>query len=878
MAKRTDYQITIDDALTKNLNQHNLINDYMTFCTARLYQKFQGDPRVFFYVKGSAALSRYLRMGKVPAETIDQICARSDWDTQLVIDPGLSRGEWFTAFRECLTTIREYLDNFEEGLLAVFTRILLAQQKVPSAVLRGKSKDPDIRKEQNALAKILREAVAGQFGQWFLATSRTEGFIAEGQRHWDLPWQNIDRLAPGKVKDILELDIQAHSQATLTFALIHPGQALDNLNSIMTGRELSLLKETSQAVADGAWTKMETAIDAYDRLWIGLISQTPAVVEFLKGMIPASFPEATLISALPTRIIELTIGKLPGKDKDQLGKLWAPVKAARADEEEDEEDSAREIEFADALSSSLKASREVAEPLVKWCQDNIASQREMLEAMAALQYPEVVKRLSKEQKDQLTKADAQVEAWLDRYHEEPDPEDVAEAEKREIETLTPFTLVGVEKGGRKIGSILENMTIRDFYLFRLMIRCQLSNKDPDNRLIPDPPPGADFDSFRQRFKFRAELLDISVPRDDSLETGEQWAHVKGHVKPDPQGVPLPDGGYFLDEYILMFREVLDKKSSSVHKLNKRLRRACLIAEVYARELGGDLIKRRDELAKKYPVFGAALEANPPIAAANLVVFMRMCEQLTDSYDLAANARLGIDSAPMMAYFGQQIRSFLGTKLTEVTFLELMRVYDRLSRLIHSQVFVLGQVRRKQFPDEKLFRVAAAVMAQIKAAFKEDPAMVRCAIVEDFAIKAVPDLPDSLKQDVPHNVLTIVVYAKRASSDAMRKVAEALAQSIAKMEEGFDAFIGGGNLYARYPQDQEAPHGPESIRGPRKAVFLKIKFVFDDNVGNWTVPAHRHDLRAIVKQYRRSLPAYTEYHILTQKKEILQQMETALTTF
>ena len=56
------------------------------------------------------------------------------------------------------------------------------------------------------------------------------------------------------------------------------------------------------------------------------------------------------------------------------------------------------------------------------------------------------------------------------------------------------------------------------------------------------------------------------------------------------------------------------------------------------------------------------------------------------------------------------------------------------------------------------------------------------------------------------------------------------------------------------------------------------FVCDNNAENWIAPTHSRDLRAIVKQYRRSLPAYTDYHILTQKKNILQQMETILTTY
>ncbi|MGD0066098.1 MAG: hypothetical protein ABSB76_21960 [Streptosporangiaceae bacterium] len=883
MAKRTDNQITIDDAMTKTLNQSDLIHDYMVTCSAALYQRFQADPRVFFYVKGSAALSRYLRNNRVPDDVINRICARSDWDTQLVINPWLSRAEWFAAFQDCLTAIREYLDNFEEGLLAIFTRLYPPQQNVDQALLGGKSADPAIRKRQNDLAKALREAVAAQFGQLFLATSQTAGFIDNGPNHWDLPWRSIQSLVPAKVKDILELDIQAHSQATLTYSLIHPGQALDNLNSIMTGRELRLLKTTTQTVAEGAWTDMDAASDAYDLLRMQLIGQTPQIVKFLTERFMESQSDLALVNSLPAEIIEQTIGSLPSQDRDRLTPLWDKVKAAKTQQLINADGgSVEETRFGQALSYSLQANQVVAKGLSQWCLANMNVQPAMLAATAALYDHEITAMLDQGQRDQLDRAREEVEARLERYREEPDPEDVAEAEKRETEGLAPFTLVSVEKGSRKIGSILENMTIRDFYLFRLMIRCQLSNKDPNNRLIPDAPQGADFDSFKQQFKFRAELLDISVPRDDSLETAEQWAHVRDHIRPDGQGIPLPDGSYFIDEYILMFREVLDKKSSSAHKLTKRLQRACLIAGVYAAELGGDLAARRDRLAARYPVFAEALKAQNPVADANLVVFMRMCEQLVESYDLGCDERLRNDSSLMMLSFAKQITGFLTTPLTDKTFLGLLEVFTQLSRMIYNETFMLGQLRQKPIPNDTLAGgIAAPVVAGIGDAFGNDPRRVRCAVVEDFAIAADPDLPDSLKQALPLNVLTIIAYTNDAGRDLMTQVADGLDKQIRGLAPGhIDTVRDGSTLYARVALESVVPaqQPGEAVNSTAMAVFLKVTFVCDNNAENWIAPTHSRDLRAIVKQYRRSLPAYTDYHILTQKKNILQQMETILTTY
>jgi hypothetical protein len=880
MAKRTDYQITIDDALTKALNEYDPIHDYMVACAADLYQRFQSDKRVFFYVKGSAALSRYLRNAGADASTVSRICARSDWDTQLVINPWLSRAEWFAALQDCLTVIRERLGRYEEGLLGVFAQMYPNQQAV----------------EQNALARALRTALAVDFGKLFLGTSRTAGFIANGPHHWDLRWDNIQALADGgRIKDILEMDIQAHSQATLTNALIHPGQPLDNLNSIMTGRELNRLMETTRTAADEAWTEVDHASEIYDQLRMKMISQTPKIVEFLKAKFLESLSEVALINALPPNIIDDTIRALPGKEQGPLAESWQKAHVARAQQLINAEGgSVEETRFGLALGASLKANQNVAANLAAWCLSNMSVQPAMLTAIAALHDYEITAMFSQDQKAQLDVAYEQVEAQLDRYREKPDPEDVAEAEKKETESLAPFTLVGMEKGSRKLGSILENMTIRDFYLFRLMIRCQLSNKDldpnhpdPNNRLIPAVPSDTDFDVFKQQFKFRAELLDISVPRDDSLETAEQWVHVKDHVKPDNQGIPLPDGSYFLDEYILMFREVLDKKSSSAHKLTKRLQRACLIAEAYARELGDDrLLERGKRLAERYPLFGEIMQAVPTgaiSAPANLLVFVRVCEQLVESYDLARNERLRDDSGLMMKAFANQIKSFLGTPLTDKTFLEMMRIHARLSGQLYNESFLLANLRRKNLPDDKLIsEYAAPAMAEIAKAFGNDPQRYKCAVVEDFAIDADPDLSFSLKQDVPLNVLTIVAYTRDAGRDPMKQVAERLKVSLNAPVKGIDAVLDGDVLYARHVQaPEELMSGKESegvLRKPAMAVFLKIKFVVDDNVENWIAPAHPRDLRAIVKQYRRTLPRYTDYHILTRKKDILQRMETALTTY
>jgi hypothetical protein len=808
-AKRTVEQIAIDDALTKELNTYDLVHEFLARCTATLSRRFDNDPRVFFYLKGSAALSRYLRKWGVPDQVVDEICARSDWDTQLVINPGLPRGQWFAALRECHEKIVDCLDQFEEELLQVFLRHFAPGQQLDQRILAGKTDDPTVRKQQNALASKLRQSIADTFAGVFLATVKREGFDEDGPNHWRLRWNDIKALANGVRKaEILELGIQAHNRATLTSALIHPGQALDNLNSVLTTQELDDLLDATRAKAQRTWDRMSEVCGDYDDLLIDFIHEdeqlTTAVVQRLREFQPN-------LGA---------IANLRDTNVDQ-GKLAYVLAAHHGD---------------------------------------------------------IVNELKSDQRQRLAEILQRIDAEFDQYDETPDPEEVAEAEQREIEKLAPFALVSQEKGSRKIGSILENMAIRDFYLYRLMIRCQLNNQ-----LIPDAPQGMKFDEFKQRFKFRAELLDVSVPRDDSLETAEQWTHTRHHITLH-DGIPLPNGAYFLDEYMLMFREVLDKKSSSAHKLTKRLRRACLIATVFARELGQPaLLERMSRLDRTYPPFGKLLKLGGTVAPANAVVLLRMFEQLVESYDLAHNEKLALDSVPLLRTYAKDFQRLLGNELTHETFLELMRIYAHLGSGLYRQGFVLAGYRRKQISDARLLDAAGHLLSEIRKAFGNDPARVRCAIVEDFAIAVEPDLPNALKQTLPLDVLKIVVYATANEQQRLKQTIEELSQQIFfDLAPGQVDAVGEGNvLYLRLRQEsdtmRDADRGQAST-GVGQAVFLKIECIVGESVENWIVPSHEHDLRAIVKQYRRSLPRYTEYYAVTRRKAILQQLERALTTY
>jgi hypothetical protein len=820
MAKRTKHQIAVDDALTKDLNQHDAIHDFLQRCTAELCRRFEQDGRVFFYLKGSAALARYLLRWRVPVEQVNQICARSDWDTQLVINPLLPRAQWFAAFKDCQVIIRECLDQFEEDLLAVLVDRYIEAEVDPHLLAR--SEDREIRRQQNLLAQQVRNAVADDFARVFVET--VAGFIALGPEHWNLDWDVARALVQNnRRRELLELDIQASTQATLTSALIHPAQLLDNLASVMTDAEVARLTQTTATVAAEAWQRMSDAVDEYDQLFRGFINANPDLVGWVVERLP--------------------------RDEDEA-----------------------QVEVVSI--------------------DSVHVDQDALEQVLTTDHAQILLQLTDQQRERLTTVQTRIDTELEQYTESPDPEEVAEAERREIEGLAPFTLVAREKGGRKTASILENMTIRDFYLFRLMIKCQISNRDPENRLMPDAPTGVDFDTFRQQFRFRAELLDVSVPRDDSLESAEQWAHTRHQIAVHDH-LPLPNGEYFLDEYMLMFREALDKKSSSAHKLTKRLNRACLIARVHAAELQdrGGLRERLVDLAGRYPVYGALMQGqNPP--PANGVVILRMFEQLVESYDFAYDPKLAADATRLMTrLYNTALRRLLNAELTHATFLELMQIYNHVGEMTYNQTFALATYRRRLVSDDRLLQAAQRVVTSLRGTFGN---RIRCGVVEDFAIAADPDLPATLIQRLPRNVLKILVHAApqdrgevlaavRLQIPALRDLIPGLPDPVPGRDltpGRTDVVEAGGVLYFRINQQSDGLRDEDRTDrdmqiGP--AIYAKVEVVTEAGI-EWVVPAHAHDLKAIVKQYRRSLPRYTEYTALAKRKEVLRLLETALTTY
>jgi hypothetical protein len=100
----------------------------------------------------------------------------------------------------------------------------------------------------------------------------------------------------------------------------------------------------------------------------------------------------------------------------------------------------------------------------------------------------------------------------------------------------------------------------------------------DNGIVLDPPePGVgnedDAPDALHRASCKAELIDVGLPRYDSVEAREQWSLFSGghcSIRIADDRIPYPDAIYFVDEYVMMIREVFAIGGAGLRKAPKRI--------------------------------------------------------------------------------------------------------------------------------------------------------------------------------------------------------------------------------------------------------------------------------------------------------------------
>lgn len=77
---------------------------------------------------------------------------------------------------------------------------------------------------------------------------------------------------------------------------------------------------------------------------------------------------------------------------------------------------------------------------------------------------------------------------------------------------------------------------------------------------------------RHKANCKAELIDIGLPRYDTIEALEQWRHLRENIQIAPDLVPYPGPLYYIAEYLMMVREVFAGHSHSLRKAPVRIER------------------------------------------------------------------------------------------------------------------------------------------------------------------------------------------------------------------------------------------------------------------------------------------------------------------
>ena len=164
-----------------------------------------------------------------------------------------------------------------------------------------------------------------------------------------------------------------------------------------------------------------------------------------------------------------------------------------------------------------------------------------------------------------------------------EPEDTWANAIEKYYTLTPGDIKSQTNTKKQFASVFMNFSIPNFYLFRLLVRFR-------GRNIPS-------DKEQRDFAYRAELIDISIPRRDTAECLTQWHHTSNRLI-SYQGVFIPNHFYHLDEQIQMVRENLAGTSPSKDKLEKRLKRG--VAICCAMNKQKDVVSLKEGVAKQFP--------------------------------------------------------------------------------------------------------------------------------------------------------------------------------------------------------------------------------------------------------------------------------------
>lgn len=126
---------------------------------------------------------------------------------------------------------------------------------------------------------------------------------------------------------------------------------------------------------------------------------------------------------------------------------------------------------------------------------------------------------------------------------------------------------------------------------------ELEDLDEDE----DEDEDEDLDDFAdiEKETAKAELIDIGIPRRDTIEALEQWHHTKDSILLATKygaKIPIPGALYYIEEYVVMVREALSNRSPSLHKTAKRIQRLANVLD--AKDVDRTIKKVKDKVSDK----------------------------------------------------------------------------------------------------------------------------------------------------------------------------------------------------------------------------------------------------------------------------------------
>lgn len=167
--------------------------------------------------------------------------------------------------------------------------------------------------------------------------------------------------------------------------------------------------------------------------------------------------------------------------------------------------------------------------------------------------------------------------------------------------------------------------------------------DDDDAPVPmdiDPPAPAPGPLWSN---CKAELIDIGLPRYDTVEAHEQWAMLSpGRAAPDApppilvaDGVPYPGLLYYIDEYVTMIREVFAGASPAPAKATTRIKRLYDILQLNG--VAQVIARQYQEIPP--PLLPQSLALVYPATDATRAILVVLLRQFAEAYGLAKDPGL-----------------------------------------------------------------------------------------------------------------------------------------------------------------------------------------------------------------------------------------------